>query len=96
MISEGQLTLDPVQDSAGSHTLVLARQTAVESTLAGQLVLLPEQTSTISQTPLHRNYFRLFVSTYAEARQTVPKLMNLQNESQQSFGISCPGSHCSV
>src|SRR5207249_4037083 len=51
--SPGQVALDPVQCSAGSHSPAEARQTVVEGSkaLAGQAVLVPVQVSSASQTP---------------------------------------------
>src|SRR5207247_2422196 len=61
--SAGQVALDPVQCSAGSHSPAEARQTVVEGSkaLAGQAVLVPVQVSSTSQTP-------------AAERHTVPAL----------------------
>src|SRR5439155_1719962 len=59
--SPGQVALDPVQCSAGSHSPAEARQTVVEGlkALAGQAVLVPVQVSSTSQSP-------------AAGRQTAP------------------------
>src|SRR5207247_2469565 len=61
--SPGQVALDPVQCSAGSHSPAEARQAVVEGSkaLAGQAVLVPVQVSATSQTP-------------AAKRHTVPAL----------------------
>ena len=84
--SAGQLTLLPVQFSAGSHSPAEDRHVVVDglSASAGQLPLLPVQTSCGSQMP-------------AEARHSVPAVTNWQVDVQQEPGwpLFAPSSHCS-